>query len=230
MEHTDDVPCPLPDCGEPLAVVWVGTYTLSPSDLEGNDPPTFSDAHATTWQIVCHRGHVLLLPPDTGEDNYDFESGDLDHVRDLWSQPQPPSGRTLMTTQHSVPPPALVVVVTGHSDDLIELDGAISEEFSPPYGDEPRVNYLAFSDGTVLSVEYSSGGIWRIAPATHWGTAKIEITPAGPGEGTDKATLTGDLRWVVFGSEFAQPRWVVQAEPGSPRSEYEDSVRDCYHQ
>jgi hypothetical protein len=51
------------------------------------------------------------------------------------------------------------VTIYGASDDLIELDGDIREEFN--CFDE-GLQHLAFSDGTLLSIEYSLSGIWRI--------------------------------------------------------------------
>jgi len=47
--------------------------------------------------------------------------------------------------------------VYGASDDLIELDGYFSEEFSAYCDDSAK--WLAFSDGTVLTVRYD--GDWR---------------------------------------------------------------------
>lgn len=48
--------------------------------------------------------------------------------------------------------------VTGWSDDLIELDGAIYEEFDT-YDAQSR---LTFDNGAVLLINYTSEGIWRI--------------------------------------------------------------------
>ena len=52
-----------------------------------------------------------------------------------------------------------MVKIYGSSDDLIEIEGDIVEEFNHMDGEE---TFLAFSDGTVLSVEYTNAGIWRI--------------------------------------------------------------------
>lgn len=51
------------------------------------------------------------------------------------------------------------ITVTGASDDLIEVDGVIREEFG--VCDDDR-HYLAVSDGTVLSIVYDHDGIWRV--------------------------------------------------------------------
>ena len=55
------------------------------------------------------------------------------------------------------------IKVWGTSDDLIEVEGDIVEEFGFS-GDESCA--LAFSDGTLLEIKYGKGkqGIWHIVP------------------------------------------------------------------
>ena len=48
--------------------------------------------------------------------------------------------------------------LTGASDDLIEIEGEIREEFSDYDCSNGRI---AFSDGTLIGVNYSNEGIWR---------------------------------------------------------------------
>lgn len=50
--------------------------------------------------------------------------------------------------------------ISGFSDDLIELNGAIEDEISNSSG---RPMYLRFTNGVHLSVEYTKSGIWSIA-------------------------------------------------------------------
>lgn len=98
------------------------------------------------------------------------------------------------------------VTIYGASDDLIEVEGAISEEFSAyDMGDGM---YLAFSDGTVLHVQYGANdeGMWRIGLRSR-GTATYEHTPATDerDDYSDRVTLTGDnLRWCVLGKSMAK--------------------------
>ena len=99
------------------------------------------------------------------------------------------------------------VTINGASDDLIEVAGAIEEEF--PYQQrghgQPSGNLLAFSDGTILRIEFNHEGVWRIQPVQR-GTAWLGIEPAPEGdEGnySDVATLTGDVWWVVQGMGYA---------------------------
>ncbi len=73
------------------------------------------------------------------------------------------------------------VIVYGASDDLIEVEGAIREEFTANRDGE--ANLLAFSDGTLLEVTYTDAGIWRIASADHSSTLIMRMgmyTGCGP--------------------------------------------------
>lgn len=96
------------------------------------------------------------------------------------------------------------VTIYGASDDLIEIEGEIREEFTPlGDGDE---TFMAFSDGTVLSIEYMNSGIWRIH-LVRKGSAHYDKTEGTDPEGdySDRVTLTGDIRWVVAGA-FAKTK------------------------
>jgi hypothetical protein len=102
------------------------------------------------------------------------------------------------------------VIVYGASDDLIEVEGHIREEFGG--GGEPR--YLSFSDGTVLRVSYD--GIWHIT-AEKKGSATFTHTPAegedaerredGSSGYSDRVTLSGEeIESVVFGTEYVKAK------------------------
>jgi hypothetical protein len=100
------------------------------------------------------------------------------------------------------------LTIYGASDDLIEVDGDISEEFAylgedrhPNSGDG---DLLAFSDGTVLRITYTASGVWRIAPVVR-GSADLKIDQAPEDDDdnyTDRATLSGAV-WVVHGVAHA---------------------------
>jgi len=94
------------------------------------------------------------------------------------------------------------VVVYGASDDLIEIEGDLSEEFGAYDSGEPKTRFLAFSDGTLLSIVYGiDGAYWRINRMVA-GQATYEKHEAtyDDGDYSDRVTLTGDnLRWVVLG-------------------------------
>ena len=61
------------------------------------------------------------------------------------------------------------------------------------------------SDGTVLSVKYGDGGIWRIVPV-HKGKAEYKKEEATADENdnnySDMVHLTGDITWVGFGTQM----------------------------
>lgn len=120
-----------------------------------------------------------------------------------------------------------VIRVYGASDDLIEVDGAIREEFSAYGLDEDDGGFLAFNDGTVLEIHYGASGRWRIS-CVQEGVASYEKSEATSDEGrreddpdvpaySDLVTLTisPDLmqgyqwveglmwRWCMFG-KFAK--------------------------
>lgn len=96
-----------------------------------------------------------------------------------------------------------MITVYGASDDLVEIDGDIREEFAcVDIGDEGG-RHLGFSDGTVLHIDYT-GGCWRIRREIK-GTAKYKRRPAvGPDDDnfSDRVELRDDkpMQWVVFGA------------------------------
>jgi hypothetical protein len=95
------------------------------------------------------------------------------------------------------------VRIYGASDDLIEIDGDLSEEFGA-YDSDPV--YLGFSDGTLLNIRYDNDGNWRIVIAARGAGTEVKVTAAmdrHEGCYSDEAVLIGDLRWVVKGTEFA---------------------------
>lgn len=104
-----------------------------------------------------------------------------------------------------------MLTISGHSDDLIELDGDISEEFYIPAGARSRgegKSYLAFSNGTVITIEYTDEGVWRIHPIVNPNN-NLQIVQC-PGDCdddnySDVATLEG-VSWVVKGEGFVSNR------------------------
>jgi hypothetical protein len=97
------------------------------------------------------------------------------------------------------------IEIYGASDDLIEIDGDIREEFSFRDVKNER-NYLAFSDGTVLTIDYTNDGMWRIAPKCI-GSAVYEMVQGTDSDTdySDHAWLTGKIEWVVHGSSMVRP-------------------------
>ena len=96
------------------------------------------------------------------------------------------------------------VTVYGASDDLIEVDGDVTEEFYAS-NDEDLV-YLAFSDGTVLKVLFDAEGIWRITHKRR-GSSEVEIIQCPPEQDdvySDRAVILGGVQWVVYGNQIAE--------------------------
>lgn len=97
------------------------------------------------------------------------------------------------------------VTVTGASDDLIEVEGDIREEFNVGYRDDDQWRYLAFSDGTLLRVEYDKDGIWRVRRVMKGSATYSLVDGDVESDANDVATLEGDnLRWALMGSDMAR--------------------------
>lgn len=105
------------------------------------------------------------------------------------------------------PSPSTVrsLAVYGSSDDCIEVEGpGIGEEFYLKGGDESP-DYLAFSDGTVLRVQYGVGdkGVWEIRPMVNGSaTCSHKAWTCEDRDYSDRVTLEGDLSWVAHGTGF----------------------------
>ena len=87
----------------------------------------------------------------------------------------------------------------GAFDDCIEVEGVIEAEYQSDEG-----GYLAFSDGTLLSVACIGLGKWIINRLVEGNAKYIKedtvIYTATHAYDTDKVTLIGgNIQWVVFG-------------------------------
>lgn len=105
-------------------------------------------------------------------------------------------------------------IVHGASDDLIEIDGDIREEFEFLSNGDRDALYIGFSDGTVLQVRYDNQGCWRIE-RTIEGRAEYRHEPAvapnstarqdgTPGH-SDVVRLQGKIAWAIAGEQIARP-------------------------
>ncbi|HEY8692671.1 MAG TPA: hypothetical protein VIR57_08005 [Chloroflexota bacterium] len=93
-----------------------------------------------------------------------------------------------------------MIKVYGASDDLVEVEGDIREEFTPR-DDNPSI--LAFSDGTVLDIQYGSEGIWRINRlATGSVYSHVQAPPDDDDNYSDVVTLDGEITWVLFANDW----------------------------
>jgi hypothetical protein len=93
-------------------------------------------------------------------------------------------------------------VVSGASDDLIEIEGAICEEFT--LHDDEKGDLLAFSTGVVLRIVYGPEGIWRITPLARADLVDVRFGTDVDSDYTDKARLLEEPEWVVHGTDWAK--------------------------
>lgn len=93
------------------------------------------------------------------------------------------------------------VTIYGSSDDLIEIEGAIEDEFNVS-GDHSHC--LAFSDGTLLEIIYTNAGFWRISVITKGTLTSYDKTEATNTQTdyTDRLTLIGNIKWVALATKY----------------------------
>jgi hypothetical protein len=96
------------------------------------------------------------------------------------------------------------VTIYGASDDLIEIEGDLREEFN---ADSDELNYLSFGDGTVLGIEYGKGGFWRINRLVT-GHAAFEKREGADADSdySDRVTLDGDLQFCLYGTSLVRAK------------------------
>lgn len=92
--------------------------------------------------------------------------------------------------------------IYGASDDLIEVEGALREEFSYYSTNWELQRFLAVSDGTLLRVSYDEDGIWRFIPLVV-GSSTLDFSIGMDDRlHSDVIRLTGDeFTWVVLADQ-----------------------------
>lgn len=93
----------------------------------------------------------------------------------------------------------MATTITGCSDDLIEIEGDVSEELTAPgWKDDFEGGYLTCSDGTALRFEYDRDGIWRFVPIMK-GTLFDRVEQGSVQEDTfDVVHFKDGLKWVAM--------------------------------
>ena len=92
------------------------------------------------------------------------------------------------------------VTVYGASDDLIEIEGDITEEFNEYLSEDGSFRYFVFSNGVLLKITYDMDGFWRLFVLSgHELCTKTEATDIAY---SDKVTINGDIEWVVCGTKL----------------------------
>lgn len=98
--------------------------------------------------------------------------------------------------------PVTGTIITGASDDLIEIDGDLSEEFD---ANDCEDGTMALSDGTLLGVEYDEDGIWRFRVIVKGSLYdhKVEGCVNEGDDGTnDEVHFNQGLLWAVFAKDM----------------------------
>ncbi len=90
-------------------------------------------------------------------------------------------------------------VVTGASDDLIEIDGELEEEFNAYNCSDGT---MAFSDGTLLNVDYDEYGIWRFTPLFKGNLFEKIVVGSIEKDTNDEVYFKNGLKWCVFSVEM----------------------------
>ncbi|WP_094603445.1 hypothetical protein SPSIL_014970 [Sporomusa silvacetica DSM 10669] len=91
--------------------------------------------------------------------------------------------------------------VTGYSDDNIEIDGDIRDEFDRYNSDG---DYLAFSDGTVLFAKYDDNGIWRFTVIAKGNLYDSKVDGDVMADTADVINFKDGIKWVVCGKDFTK--------------------------
>ena len=111
------------------------------------------------------------------------------------------------------------ITIYGASDDLIEIEGAISEELNV-YDS----GFLHFNEGTVVSVVYDEEGLWKLSVVKQGTAAVVAHTFATDEEDdySDKLILEGEISRVDFWEKVDGP---TEKEL---RKKVEDMLEDIY--
>jgi hypothetical protein len=90
-------------------------------------------------------------------------------------------------------------MITGASDDLIEIEGELCEEFNAYNCSDGT---MAFSDGTLLDVEYDNDGIWRFRVKYKGSLYDRKVEGSVSDDTNDEIYFKPGLKWCVFSSEM----------------------------
>lgn len=101
----------------------------------------------------------------------------------------------------------ITIGVYGASDDLLEIEGEIREEYGC-YRAEKL--YVTFSHGAVISVEYD--GEWKITKHCEPSNGKIEVYPAGSDKAQELNDFSGDYSDYAEIKSNDNVEWVAIAD------------------
>ncbi len=98
------------------------------------------------------------------------------------------------------------IEIMGASDDLLEVEGDIREEFNV-LGDDDL--FIAASNGLLYRVEYDRDGVWRFRPYTNGsGTITHKECAVGDPDIYSDVLIVEDvtIEWVLVGTKMARVR------------------------
>lgn len=102
----------------------------------------------------------------------------------------------------------MITKICGTSVDLIEIEGDINEEFSVT--GYRRALYLGVSDGTLLRIEYSSEGLWRIRLLKRGASfVRIDQTSLDDDGGYSDVAVFQTIENDLFPPEHWRLQWIV---------------------
>jgi len=97
-----------------------------------------------------------------------------------------------------------MIKIYGRSDDLIEIEGDILEEFNVCLTEEDYYRYLTLSNGIVIKVNYDNDGLWRLHPIKINSSYK-KIFEAhyekDDNNYSDIVEINDDITWVALSTE-----------------------------
>jgi hypothetical protein len=95
-----------------------------------------------------------------------------------------------------------MITIYGASDDLIEVEGDIREEFNV-YPENDTRYLIAISDGTLLKMWYDDDGIWRILRLSGNVDRFTKVEGDVVRDTVDIVTISGTIDWLVLGENVA---------------------------
>ncbi|MGE4274081.1 MAG: hypothetical protein AB7E31_14665 [Desulfitobacterium sp.] len=88
-----------------------------------------------------------------------------------------------------------MLTVSGHSHDGIMVEGDLVEEFDAVKCDD---GLLAFSDGTILKVEYDEYGLWRFKVLYKGDLYNYKVEGDLGNDADDEVHFNDGVIWVAF--------------------------------
>ncbi|PHV72168.1 hypothetical protein CS063_01450 [Sporanaerobium hydrogeniformans] len=89
-------------------------------------------------------------------------------------------------------------MITGASDDLIEIEGELSEEFE---SFDCTDGVLSCSDGTLLEVNYDKHGIWRFNVLYSGSLFNKKVEGSADSDTNDEVYFNPGLKWITFNDD-----------------------------